>query len=157
VLGFTTYQVLKAFHVLAAVTWVGGGIALQVVAIRLVREADPVRMRGFAGDVEWVGSHLFALTSLLVLVLGIWMVILEPAWTFGQPWILFGLAAFAYSFVSGAFYLGPRSGRLKRLFEEQGEGSPEALALMRRLFAVSRVELVILVLVVFDMVLKPGA
>jgi uncharacterized membrane protein len=150
------YEWLKAFHVLLAVVWVGGAISLQIQAIRLAREGDPVRMASFAGQAEWIGSRVFAPASGLLLVLGVWMVIEEPAWTFGQFWILAALAMFAYSFVSGAFFISPQSGRLKRIFETEGPSSPEAVALVSRLFLVSRIELALLILIVFDMVMKPG-
>jgi hypothetical protein len=84
------------------------------------------------------------------------MVIDEPAWTFGQLWILAALAMFAYSFLSGLLYIGPQSGKLKKIYETEGVESPAGVALLRRLFVMSRIELVLLVLIVFDMVLKPG-
>lgn len=92
----------------------------------------------------------------LVLVFGIWMVIQEPAWTFGQLWVLAALAMFAFSFLSGFFYLGPQSGRLKQIYQTEGVESPAATALLGRLFLASRIELVLLILIVLDMVLKPG-
>ncbi|MGZ5292009.1 MAG: DUF2269 family protein, partial [Actinomycetota bacterium] len=110
----------------------------------------------FSGDVEWIGMRVFAPASGLLLVFGVWMVIDDPAWDFDQFWIIAAIAMFAYSFLSGLLYLGPQSGKLKTLFETEGPTSPKALSLMRRLFLVSRIELVLLVLIVFDMVLKPG-
>lgn len=56
---------------------------------------------------------------------------------------------------SGAFYLGPKSGQLKKMFATQGP-SEATTALINRLFVASGIELVLLVLIVFDMVLKPG-
>jgi len=150
------YEWLKAFHVLMAIVWVGGAIALQVLAVRTMRTNDPERLRVFAGEVEFVGTRIFTPASLILLLLGIWMVIDEPAWTFGQFWILAALAMFAFSFVSGAFYLGPQSGKLKRLYEAEGSTAAAAPGLIRKLFVVSRIELVLMVLIVFDMVIKPG-
>jgi uncharacterized membrane protein len=149
------YEWLKAFHVLMAVVWVGGNVTLQVLAVRLARENDPEQMASFAGQVEWLGMWLFAPSSGLLLILGIWMVIIEQAWTFGQFWILAAIAMFAYSFLTGLFYLGPKSGRLKKIYETEGTASP-AGALLKRIFVLSRIELVLLILIVFDMVLKPG-
>jgi len=139
-----------------AIVWVGGAINIQVLAVRIERQNDPVRIAAFAGDVEATSTRVFAPASLILLGLGIWMVILEPAWTFGQFWILAALAVFAYSFVTGAFYLGPQSGKLKKMYEAEGPTAPRAPALIRRLFLVSRIELVFLVLIVADMVIKPG-
>jgi uncharacterized membrane protein len=150
------YEWLKTFHILMAIVWVGGAIAIQVLAIRIVNEGDPVKMASFAGEVEFVGMRVFAPASLILFGLGVWMVILEPAWTFGQFWILAALAMFAYSFVSGVFYLGPQSGKLKKMYEAEGPTAPGAPAIIRRLFLVSRIELVFLVLIVADMVIKPG-
>ena len=60
------------------------------------------------------------------------------------------------SFLSGFFYLGPQSGRLKQIYQTEGVESPAATALLGRLFLASRIELVLLILIVLDMVLKPG-
>jgi hypothetical protein len=141
-----------------AIVWVGGGINIhiQLLAIRVVNQNDPVRLASFVRDIEALSTRVFAPASLILLGLGIWMVILEPAWTFGQFWILAALAMFAYSFVTGAFYLGPQSGKLKKMYEAEGPTAPGAPALIRRLFLVSRIELVLLVLIVADMVIKPG-
>jgi uncharacterized membrane protein len=150
------YEWLKALHVVMAVVWVGGNVVLQILAVRLVRGGDVVRMAALAGDVEWLGMRVFAPASGLVLILGVWMVVQNDAWNFGQLWVLVAIAMFAYSFLSGLLYLGPSSGRLKRLYESEGPAGPAASALLRRIFLVSRVELVLLILIVFDMVLKPG-
>jgi hypothetical protein len=56
----------------------------------------------------------------------------------------------------GAFHLNPQSAKLKKMFTTAGPGAPGAPALIRKLFLVSRIELVLLVLIVADMVLKPG-
>ena len=90
------YDWLMAAHILAAVVWVGGNVMLQILAIRLARSNDPVWMAAFAGEVEWIGMRVSAPASGLVLVFGIWMVIQEPAWTFGQLWVLAALAMFAF-------------------------------------------------------------
>ncbi len=70
-------------------------------------------------------------------------------------WVVFGLAVFAGSFVVGAGFLGPESGRLGRLIEDHGAGAPAVAARIRRILAVSRVELVFLAAVVWAMVVKP--
>jgi len=150
------YLWLKAFHVLMAVTWVGGAITLQILAVKITRSEDRELLRSYTGLVEFVGTRIFTTASLILLALGIWMVIDSPAWDFGQFWVLAAIAMFAFSFVSGAFFLGPQSGKLKEMYDAEGTNAPGAPALIRRLFLVSRIELVLMVLIVFDMVLKPG-
>ncbi len=110
-----------------------------------------------AGHFEFVGTRVFVPASLALLALGIWMVVITPAWNFSQLWVAAAIAMFAYSFASGAFYLSPRLGRLKHLYAEHGPEAPEAVDLVERLFVFSRIELALVILIVVDMVLKPGA
>ncbi len=45
----TLYTVLKTLHVLAAVTWVGGSIVLQILAVRVKRDDDPAELARWRG------------------------------------------------------------------------------------------------------------
>jgi uncharacterized membrane protein len=155
VIGAGVYEWLKAFHILMAIVWVGGALMLQLLAVRTMRANDPQRLRMFAGEIEFVGTRIFTPASLILLILGIVMVI--DRWAFEQFWIIAAIVMFAFSFISGAFYLGPQSGKLKKLYEAEGTNAAEAPVLIRKLFVVSRIELVLMVLIVFDMVLKPGS
>ena len=47
-------------------------------------------------------------------------------WSWGQTWTVLGLIAYALSFVVGAGYLGPESGRIAEVIEKEGPESPEA-------------------------------
>lgn len=152
----TGYQVLLSIHVMAAVVWVGGNINAQIIATRIARENDRAKLADMAAQFEFVGTRVFMPASLVLLVLGVWMVLISGAWSFSQFWVLAALAMFAYSFASGAFYLGPSLGKVKALYAAEGVGSQAAEELMRKLFRFSRIELVLLILIVFDMVLKPG-
>ena len=57
----------------------------------------------------------------------------------------------------GSSFLGPESGRIAKIVETEGAASPNAQARIKRIFLISRIELVLLLLVVIDMVVKPGA
>ena len=150
----TLYNWLLFFHIMAAIVWVGGGISLQILGTRISRSGDRERLFEMAGEFEFIGTRVFAPSSLLLLGLGIWMVIIGP-WNFGMTWIDLGLAMFAYSFVSGAFYLGPQLNRMKAIAATEGPESEHVAELVHRLFVVSRIELTFLVLIVLDMVIKP--
>lgn len=156
-LALTHYTALKFVHVLSAVVWVGGACTVQVYALLALRTNDPVRVAAFAGDTEFVGTRIFLPTSLILLVSGFFALHdSSGAWTLHQGWVQFGLAVIALSIVVGAGYLGPESGRIARATEAGGVESPEVQQRIRRIFLVSRVELVFLLAVVFDMVVKPG-
>jgi len=156
-LAFNNYNALKFVHVLAAVVWVGGACTVQVYALLALRTDDPARVAAFAADTEFVGMRIFLPSSLILLVSGMFTLHdSSGAWSYSQGWVQFGLAVIALSIVVGAGYLGPESGRIARATEAHGVASAEVQARIRRIFLVSRIELVFLLAVVFDMVVKPG-
>ena len=142
-------------HVLAAVVWVGGALALNVLATRVRMTSDGARMAATAKDIEYIGMRLFIPTSLVLLVAGFGLVSTGD-WDY-EPWVVFGLAAFAFSFLVGALFLGPQSGKVGKLIAEHGPDHPDVAKRLGTLFAVSRIELVVLVLVVVAMTVKPGS
>jgi hypothetical protein len=60
------------------------------------------------------------------------------------------------SIAVGAGFIGPESGRIARAIDAGGVDSPEAQMRINRIFLVSRIELTLLLLIVADMVVKPG-
>jgi uncharacterized membrane protein len=150
------YEFLKTIHVVGAVIWVGGATAFQVLATRLARADDPDRLAAFGHDAEFVGMRVFFPASMVVLAAGIWMVA-DSGWNFSDLWIVLGLVGIAFSAIVGATFLGPESGRLATLIEERGAADPEVASRRNRIFMVSRIELAVLLLVVVNMVIKPGA
>src|SRR5262245_48027844 len=151
----TLYEFLLFCHLTFVAVWLGGDAMLQVLALR-ARRAGPERTAEFLTDVEWIGARVLTPAAFLVVAFGVWMVIKEPAWEFSQFWVSAGLAVFIASFLAGAGFLGPESGRGGKLIEARGADDIEVQNRIRRIFMVSRIELVLLVLVVLDMVTKPG-
>lgn len=152
-----TYNSLKFVHVLSAVVWVGGACTLQTFAIRINGTGDGARMATFAKDAEFVGNRIYLPSSIILLVSGIFTIHESGgAWSYDQTWVQIGLAMILVSIAIGAGFLGPQAGRIARAIEQGGADSPEAQKHIRRIFVVSRFELALLLLVVFDMVVKPG-
>lgn len=151
-----TYTILKVFHVLFAALWVGGAIIINIFSTRAVRSNDGPRMAILARDAAWAGQRVFFPTSVLVLLSGI-LTVLEGNLGFTDTWILLGLIGIGLTIVTGSTFLGPQSRRVGQLIDERGPDDPEAKRRLARLVAIARIDLVVLVLVVIDMVLKPGA
>jgi uncharacterized membrane protein len=150
----TLYTVLKSLHVLAAVVWVGGATITQILAVRANRAGEPRRLVQLLSDVEWIGTRVFLPMSLLLLATGFGM-IGDGELDF-DLWIVLGLIVWLASAGLGSSFLGPESGRIAAIVEREGPESPDAQARIKRIFLVSRIELVLLVLIIVDMVIKPG-
>jgi uncharacterized membrane protein len=150
----TWYTFFKSVHVVAAAFWIGGAAIIQAYAFRILRTGDARRQADFAKDTEFVSMRVFIPSTWLILLAAIGMMV-NLHWSWGQNWVVFGLIAWALSFVVGAGYLGPESGRIAKVIERDGPESPEAQARIRRILLISRAELVVLIAVVVNMVVKP--
>jgi uncharacterized membrane protein len=150
----TWYTFFKSLHVVAAVIWVGGAFMIQAFAFRIIRTNDARRTAEFAKDSEVIGMRVFIPTTWVLLLAAIGMMVnLDLSW--GQNWIVLGLIAWVLSFAVGAAFLGPESGRIAKIVESEGPESPAAQARIRRILLISRLELVILLTVIVNMVVKP--
>ena len=146
------YEVLLFLHIAAAIVWLGSGFLLQILTSRAESVGDAGLTRGIAANAAWLAQRVFIPASLVVLVLGILLTI-EGPWSFGDLWIVFGLAGYAVSFLVGVLFLAPQGERIHAAMA--GGDESRAAFLIRRINAVSRLELVVLYLVVGAMALKP--
>ena len=151
----TLYTALKSLHVIAAIVWVGGGIASTVLMTRLRAARDPVVAIRMAANFEFLGTRVFTPASILLILTGFAM-IAEGSLEF-ELWIILGLIAWLASAVNGGAFLGPQSQKLAAM---QADAAPDAQAVdagLKRLMTFAMVDAAILLLVVVDMVVKPGA
>jgi len=150
----TWYTFFKSVHVVMAAVWVGGQFMIQAFALRIIRAGDAKREAEFARDTEVIATRVFIPATWLLLLAGIGMMV-NLDWSWGQNWVVFGLIAFVLSFVIGAGFLGPEGKRIAAVIERDGPESPEAQARIRRILLISRCELVVLITVIVNMVVKP--
>jgi uncharacterized membrane protein len=146
------YEFLLFLHIAAAIVWVGGGLMMQFFGLRAPAARDPSRVAILGGDIEWLGLRVLTPASFIAFVAGILLVVDGP-WSFGDDWITIGLVLFAITFLAGFGFFGPESGRLGKLIEA---GSPEAGPRLARLLLFTRLDLVLLFLIVYDMSVKPS-
>ena len=155
-LALTWYDWFKAAHVIAAVLWVGGGVMVTIYAILTLRQNDPAETASFARKVAIIGQRYF--TPLSFIVLGFGLGLMENGqspWTFGQFFVVFALAGWGASALIGIFFLGPESSKLAKLLPERPPEDPEVQYRIRRILTVARVDIAILLAVVFVMTAKP--
>jgi uncharacterized membrane protein len=146
------YEILLFLHIAAAAVWLGSGFFLQMLIFRAESSGNGALTQGIASNSGWMAQRIFIPASLVVLVVGILLTI-EGPWSFGDAWIVLGLAGYAVSFLIGILFIEPEG---KRIAAAMQAGDQERAAFMvRRINAVSRIELVVLYLVVAVMALKP--
>jgi uncharacterized membrane protein len=149
------YATWKALHVLMAIVWIGGALMIQLFAFRILKGSEPRRIAEFTKDVEVIATRTFIPASLILVVLG-FVLMHEAHWQY-HFWVVFAIVAWALSFLSGALFLGPESGRIGKLIDERGGVDAEIQRRIERILFHSRVELALIALIAMDMVLKPGA
>src|SRR4051812_5850239 len=133
--------------------WVGGLVALALVAAHVLRAGDPGAVARFSGNLRVVGPFALAPASAVALGSGIWMVVDSPLRGFGETWIRIGLAAFAVAFLVGAVFLS-RAALAAEAAVREGDDGRAARELRRWSWGI-RLVLALLVFAAWDMVFKP--
>lgn len=151
----TSFQLLLLGHVLATAVLVGGAFMLQVLAVLASRSPGPVEMVALARQASWIGPRVFLPSAAIVVLTGAGLAS-RLGYSFDEPFLLVGLGVIVATGATGPAYLAPESIRISGLIAAGGDATAEVRARVRRLFLVSRVELVLLVLAVAAMVVKPS-
>jgi uncharacterized membrane protein len=157
-LAITWYEWFKAGHVIVAVLWVGGGATLTLLALMTLRLKDPVRLAQFAHQAGMIGERLYTPASLLVLLFGIAMMTNDfgqLVWDWDMTFIVLALIGWTLTFLTGFFYIRPTAAKLQKAIEDRGPTDPEAQHLIKNILLVTRVDVIVLLLIVFDMTAKP--
>jgi uncharacterized membrane protein len=148
------YELLLFLHVTAAIVWLGSAFFLQALIFRAERISDHAMKKSLGDSAEWLARRIFIPASLLVLLFGVLLVLDSPL-QFDDLWILIGLGGFLFSFLVGIGLIEPEGKRIGQTIARVGPDHPEVAHRIRKINLISRVELVILYLVVADMVVKP--
>jgi uncharacterized membrane protein len=149
------YDWLMLVHILAAMVWLGGLVTLIILATQAIRSGESDVVARFVANLRVTGLVLFLPAMALVLGLGIWMVLDSSVWSLAQGWIRLSLTLFAAAFVIGAVFQS-RTAILAGRALTQGDQA-EAMRQLRRWVWGVRAILLILLVVTWAMVFKPGA
>jgi uncharacterized membrane protein len=149
------YDFLLTIHVLAAVIWVGGGLAMHILGRRVLKRGDSTEIYEFSKEINHVALRLYAPTSLILLIAGI-LLVNEAGYEFDQLWITLAFIGWLFSFVVGIAYYGPQDKRLQKLVAADGPNATGVVANVRQALLVNSIEQAILFLIVIDMTTKPG-
>jgi uncharacterized membrane protein len=149
----TLHNWLHFFHVLSAIVWVGGGFVLSIFGSRARASSDPKAIPDFAQTVAYMGTRVMLPAVLGTLVFGLWMVFENAEWNFGQLWVRLAIGLFLLAFLIGAIYLGRIGVQLQRVASTD---SANGKVLLGRWITGYWIVLLVLLVVIWDMVFKPG-
>ncbi len=148
------FEVFKLIHIVFAMVWVGGAFLVGVMGFRL-KNASPEHRLGFARDMRFISQWVFLPSAVIVYLAGsLALEEVRPLFDYDQTWISIGTLGVLIAFLTAATFLVPQIRKAVRLMEA-GQG-PEAGAVIRKITIVSRVVIVLLLVVVWAMVAKPG-
>ena len=150
------FELLLFLHVLAFGLWFGSGLAIYVLATRA--RAAPAAFGPFLVNANWWAGRAHPASGVLLLLTGILMVTDSDFIEFGDTWVWLGIVGLVAAFGIGGALIGRTSDELTKHIEAAGGTLPEdGRPLADQLLVYVRIELAILVLVVADMVAKPGS
>ena len=150
------YELLKFLHVLAVIAWVGGGLGIFVLQARLRGAGDRRALTSVGGQMEDLGRRYYSPMAGVTLVTGIWMVAIADGISFGEAWIIMGLAGIVASTAIGIGMITPAG---KKLIQESQKADPDPAAVAsyaNRIRGLGLTNIIILVIVVWAMVVQPG-
>lgn len=148
------YEFLLFLHVSSVAFWLGSELLVEILVFRAERRADTAAVRRLFDELNAL-DPIFLPATLLVLLTGLLMTIQGP-WSFGDLWILFGLGGFGFIYIFGFLYLQPQVNRVQEMIARDGGMTTQTQGLLRRFFVLWRIETVVLLLIVFDMTVKPA-
>ncbi len=151
----TLTEVLLTVHIVGAIFWVGGNFITNIWAWRAEKTANQEQALWFLGMAEWIGMRVYLPLSLIVVSAGAWLVS-EAGWGYDKMFVQIGLTGFVLTFIGGAALISPALKKAHSAVSEHGIDSTEAKSAIGRLNLISRIDLLILFLVVLNMVIKPG-
>jgi uncharacterized membrane protein len=148
------YLILKWLHVLLAIAAVGTNLTYGVWLGRASREAGalPFALRGVKLLDDRIANPSYALllvTGLALLYVG--------GWPITTPWILLALVLYAVLLLVGLLGYTPTLREQIRLAEASDPAGPAYQAVARRGTSIGTGLAVVVVVIVFLMVTKPGS
>lgn len=129
-----------------------GGTIFYVLAARTGRTEALRSIGAFGRPATRFIPVLFIIGGIFGLITAIYL-----KYNLLAPWLIIAYVLFAALAVSGGALSGPTAERIGKIVEPAPDGAlpAETLPLIRRFYFTSAIEVIFLVLIVFDMVVKP--
>jgi uncharacterized membrane protein len=150
------YELYLSLHLVCAVLWVGGGVSVHVLARWTAKTGDPEALLQFNRNALKLSARFYAPLAIVLLLAGIQLV-REVGYEFSDLWISLALLAWVLSLALGVVFYPFESRRIEAAVADGGPSAPAVRKGINRVLVVNALEVTILLLVVVDMAVKPGA
>jgi uncharacterized membrane protein len=148
------YELLLSLHILAIATWFGSGLAITAMAFMSLKTGPEAFGTFMLPATKWAGrAHPAA--GVILLITG-FALVADADWDF-DAWLILGLIGLVAAMGVGGALIGRTGDAMVKRMEGGAITAEELSAGARKVLLYARIELVILVLVIADMVAKPGA
>jgi len=137
------YELWLAVHIVCAVVWAGGAVAIQILGRMYAASGDVAAMLDFNRRAVRLATWLFAPLAVVLIVAGV-LLVEEVGYEYTAPWIVLGFLGLVFSLAVGVGYSSWEARRI------------DGAAGIRRVLAVNALQVLVLLLVVVDMAVKPG-
>lgn len=150
----TLYLLLKFVHIVSAIVWIGGLVALVTLNARMARAGNGMMLSALGQQSEFFGRSILGPAIGLTLLAGA-----ATAGVVGFPftsaWIVWGIVGFVLSIAIGVVAVGRAASGLADLAQRVALGDPRVAAARRRLIALNVANILLLLSIVWAMVFKP--
>jgi uncharacterized membrane protein len=151
----TLENLFHFLHQLAAIVWLGGVLALNVLQLQVGRGQDRAALGPLLRRTDMYGRAVIAPAGLVTLLTGIVLVIQDDdaSWSALRVW--WGIVGMFASLALGATLIRVNNAELRRLTADAGHDDRQVIARQQRAAALYGVNLLVLLSVVWAMVFRP--
>lgn len=149
------YDVWQFLHVASAIVWLGSGVGLVALMAVMTSAGDRATLMATGRHIEKLGPRLFGTAAMSTLIFGI-LTVITGDFSFGDTWIVIGLVGVAISLAIVGLS-APVNKRMAAAVETHGVDHPDVTQALRQARLYNFIDLVVLFVVVWAMVAKPGA
>jgi len=149
----TIYTLFKFLHIVGAIIWIGGVIAVNIVSFRIAREQAGEVLAALSRQSRFYGTAVIGPAAGVTLLAGIVMIAVSGL---GVPlWVIWGFAALLISMALGATLIRRDGEKLSEVAATAAPGDARLSALQQRLTTLNIINVIVLLSAVWAMVFKP--
>ncbi len=151
------FEWIKVGHLIAATVWFGGTVYVEALLANAKRTKDPQILGVVSMRVGKTNMRLFPIAGILTLLFGSWLVVessVDP-FEWSSPMVSVGLLVAIVGLGLGVGFFMPQMKKIEAILATDGPGSPELVAIGKKISMVTHFMAAILTIAMIFMVVQP--